>query len=94
MTFSQKTVLAILRSLLNICFSWKAEGRENVPLTGPLILVANHVHVLDPILLVCSLSRWITFIAKEELFRSLFLRLWLRWAGSYLRAPERYWRKD
>lgn len=82
MTFSQKTVLAILRSLLNICFSWKAEGRENVPLTGPLILVANHVHVLDPILLVCSLSRWITFVAKEELFRSLFLRLWLRWAGS------------
>jgi len=82
MTFSQKTFLAILRPLLNICFSWKAEGRENVPLTGPLILVANHVHVLDPIFLALSLSRWITFIAKEELFRSLFLRLWLRWAGS------------
>ena len=82
MTLSQKIVLALLRPLLNICVSWKAEGRENVPLTGPLILVANHVHVLDPILLVFSLPRWITFVAKEELFRSLFLRLWLRWAGS------------
>jgi 1-acyl-sn-glycerol-3-phosphate acyltransferase len=82
MTLSQKLVLAVFRPLLNICFSWKTEGKENVSLTGPLILVANHVHVLDPIFLEFSLPRWITFVAKEELFRSLFLRLWLRWAGS------------
>ena len=82
MTFSQKIVLAILRPLLNICFSWKVEGRENIPLTGPLILVANHVHVLDPIFLAFSLPRWIDFMAKEELFHSPFLRFWLRWAGS------------
>jgi 1-acyl-sn-glycerol-3-phosphate acyltransferase len=82
MTLSQRIVLAFFRPLLRICFSWKAEGRENVPSAGPLILVANHVHVLDPIFLVFSLPRWITFVAKEELFRSLFLRLWLRWAGS------------
>src|SRR4030043_634912 len=82
MTLSQKIVLAIFRPLLNICFTWKAEGRENLPLTGPLILAANHVHVLDIIFLVFALPRWITFVAKEELFRSLFLRLWLRWAGS------------
>jgi 1-acyl-sn-glycerol-3-phosphate acyltransferase len=82
MTLSQKIFFATFRPLLSICFSWKVEGRENVPLTGPLILVANHVHVVDPILLVFAFPRWITFVAKEELFRSLFLRLWLRWAGS------------
>jgi 1-acyl-sn-glycerol-3-phosphate acyltransferase len=82
MTLSQKVFLATFRPLLNICFSWKVEGRENVPLTGPLILAANHVHVVDPIFLVFAFPRWITFVAKEELFRSLFLRLWLRWAGS------------
>jgi 1-acyl-sn-glycerol-3-phosphate acyltransferase len=82
LTISQRIVLVFFRPLLNICFSWKVEGRENVPLTGPLILVANHVHVIDPILLVFSFPRWITFVAKEELFHSLFLRLWLRWAGS------------
>jgi 1-acyl-sn-glycerol-3-phosphate acyltransferase len=82
LTLSQKMFLAGGRPLLTICFSWRIEGRENVPLTGPLILVANHVHVLDPILLVFSLPRWITFVAKEELFHSLFLRFWLRWAGS------------
>ena len=82
MTLSQKIFLATFRPLLSICFSWKVEGRENVPSTGPLILVANHVHVVDPIFLVFAFPRWITFVAKEELFRSLFLRLWLRWAGS------------
>ena len=82
MTLSQKIFLATCRPLLNILFSWKVEGRENVPLTGPLILVANHVHVLDPIFLAFSFPRWIIFVAKEELFRSPFLRFWLRWAGS------------
>jgi 1-acyl-sn-glycerol-3-phosphate acyltransferase len=82
MTLSQKIFLTTFTPLLKICFSWKIEGRENVPLTGPLILVANHIHVVDPIFLVFAFPRWITFVAKEELFRSLFLRLWLRWAGS------------
>ena len=83
MTLSQKIFLAICRPLLNILFSWKAEGRENIPSTGPLILVANHVHVVDPFFLVFSFPRWIYFMAKEELFRSPFLRPWLCWAGSF-----------
>jgi 1-acyl-sn-glycerol-3-phosphate acyltransferase len=82
MTLSQKIFLAICRPLLNILFSWKVEGRENIPLTGPLILVANHVHLLDPFFLLFRFPRWINFMAKEELFRSPFLRFWLRWAGS------------
>jgi len=82
MTLSQKIVLGFFGPLLNICFSWKVEGKENIPLTGPLILVANHVHVLDPFFLVFGFPRWINFMAKEELFRSPFFRPWLRWAGS------------
>jgi 1-acyl-sn-glycerol-3-phosphate acyltransferase len=82
MTFSRKFILTTCRPLLNICFSWRAEGRENVPLTGPLILITNHAHLLDPFFLIFSSPRWINFMAKEELFRSPFLRPWLRWAGS------------
>jgi len=82
MTLSKKILLAICRLLLNIPFSWKVEGRENIPLTGPLILITNHVHLLDPFFLLFSSPRWINFMAKEELFRSPFLRPWLRWAGS------------
>jgi 1-acyl-sn-glycerol-3-phosphate acyltransferase len=82
MTLLQKILLAICRLLLNIPFSWKVEGRKNIPLTGSLILATNHVHLLDPFFLLFSSPRWINFMAKEELFRSPFLRPWLHWAGT------------
>lgn len=83
MTFSQNLVVALLRPLINALFSWRVEGRENVPLNGPLILASNHTHVLDPVLIGLCFPRWVTFLAKEELFRSPFLRVWVRWAGSF-----------
>jgi 1-acyl-sn-glycerol-3-phosphate acyltransferase len=82
MTHSRKVVLAICRPLFNLLFSWKIEGRENMPLTGPLILVANHVNLVDPFLLLFGLPRWINFVAKEEVFRYALLRFWLRWGGA------------
>jgi len=83
MTFPQKVILVICRLSLNIPFSWKVEGRENIPLTGPLILAANHVHVLDPFFLIFISPRWINFVAKEELFRSPLLRPWLHLVGAF-----------
>jgi len=83
MTFPQKIILVICRLSLNIPFSWKVEGRENIPLTGPLILAANHVHVLDPFFLIFISPRWINFVAKEELFRSPLLRPWLHLVGAF-----------
>ena len=85
MTLSQKILLVIARickTIFHILFSWKVEGREKIPLTGPLILIANHVNLFDPFFLLFSFPRWINFMAKEELFRSPFLRPWLRWAGT------------
>jgi 1-acyl-sn-glycerol-3-phosphate acyltransferase len=83
MTRSQRVVVATLKPLLRIFFSWKVKGRENVPLTGPFIVTANHVHLVDPFLLLFSFPRWINFMAKEELFRSPLLRPILRWAQVF-----------
>jgi 1-acyl-sn-glycerol-3-phosphate acyltransferase len=85
MTLSQKILLIIskiCKPVFNILFSWKVEGRDNIPTTGSLILIANHVSLSDPFFLIFSFPRFINFMAKEELFRSPFLRLWLHWAGS------------
>ncbi|MDD5093343.1 MAG: lysophospholipid acyltransferase family protein [Dehalococcoidia bacterium] len=49
---------------------WRVIGKENVPATGPFIVVANHLSMVDPPLLSASIPRPITFMAKEELFRS------------------------
>lgn len=83
MTLSQRIFLGILKPFSKIFLSWKVKGRENVPLTGPLIIVANHVHLLDPFLLMFSFPRWINFMAKEELFRHPFLKVIVHWAQAF-----------
>ncbi len=83
MTLSQKVFLAIFTPFSKIFLSWEVKGRENIPLTSPLIIVANHVHLLDPFLLAFSFPRWINFMAKEELFRSPFLRPIIHWAQAF-----------
>jgi 1-acyl-sn-glycerol-3-phosphate acyltransferase len=49
---------------------FKVAGRENVPLTGPVILVSNHQSYLDPMLLSCGSPRApIEYMARDTLFR-------------------------
>ena len=83
MTFSRRVFLTVFRPLLSILFSWRVAGKENVPMTGPVIMTANHVSAADIFLLAFGLPRWVDFMAKEELFRSAFARVILRWAGSF-----------
>jgi 1-acyl-sn-glycerol-3-phosphate acyltransferase len=54
----------------------RVHGKENIPLRGGVIMVANHVNLLDSPILGVSLKRRLYFMAKEELFDSRFTR-WL-----------------
>lgn len=48
---------------------FKIFGSENVPKQGKLIIVANHISNIDPIVLGSSVPRFIQFMAKKELFK-------------------------
>jgi len=63
-----RAIVAFFRVLYRICLRWSVTGREKVPSSGPLIVVANHVNVTDPVLLMLAMPRWVTFMAKKELF--------------------------
>ena len=45
-------------------------GLECVPPFGPVILIANHLSINDPPVLVATINRQLNFIAKQELFRN------------------------
>ena len=73
----------IVRMLLRLFTRWQVRGRENIPSQGPLLVVANHLHLADPPLLSVSLSRKTIFMAKEELFRSRFSSYFMGGFGAF-----------
>jgi len=63
-TFSVVT----LRLLFAMLCDLRIVGRERIPQDGPLILVSNHIHFVDPPLIGRALPRKVLFMAKSELF--------------------------
>jgi 1-acyl-sn-glycerol-3-phosphate acyltransferase len=48
---------------------YRVNGLENVPATGSLLIVANHLSWYDPLLLGVVLRRRVWFFTKAEIFR-------------------------
>jgi 1-acyl-sn-glycerol-3-phosphate acyltransferase len=76
--FSPRTALhrGVYRASYWLClgiatmvFRLRVEGREHVPPRGAVIIAANHVSFLDPIVLALAVRRPVCFMAKKELFR-------------------------
>jgi 1-acyl-sn-glycerol-3-phosphate acyltransferase len=59
------------------------QGESNVPTTGPVLLIANHVSYLDPVVIGDASPRRVVFMAKAELFRNKFLNFLLRGVDSF-----------
>lgn len=74
------TLTYVLRGVLRVVVRWDVKGRENVPKTGALIIVSNHLNNADPPILGAGIAkRRIRFMAKVELFKMPFgaiIRLW------------------
>lgn len=59
-------------------------GAENIPSTGPFVVVANHASFLDPYFIgYTSLEREVGFMAKEELFRVPLFGPFIRRCGAF-----------
>jgi len=73
----------VMKALLITLTRWQVEGKANVPKQGPLIVVSNHLSIVDPPLLGASVPREIRFMAKQELFNSSFSGLIVRAYGAF-----------
>lgn len=73
----------VIRSVLLPLLCCRVKGKENVPRQGPLLIVANHIQLVDPILISVILNRKVSFMAKEELFRSKFSNFFMRNLGAF-----------
>lgn len=57
------------RTLFATYFRWRVYNPERVPMSGPVILAANHASFLDPPLVGSGLKRDINYLARKSLFR-------------------------
>lgn len=78
---------SMMRGSLRLFANWTVSGRENVPMSGPLLVASNHLSNLDPPLLGASLPRRLNFIAKRGLFKPV-VGWFLRTYGAYALNPE------
>jgi 1-acyl-sn-glycerol-3-phosphate acyltransferase len=79
-----------IRALFACVAHVRVMGIENVPRTGPLIVIANHTSNADPPIvggwLQPALGRPIHFMAKEQLFHSPLAPLVRRYGAIMVRA--------
>lgn len=61
---------SILRPFLRLKYRPIISGGQNVPDTGPVLLVSNHLSGLDTILIPCFSPRQVRFLAKASLFKT------------------------
>lgn len=73
----------IFRGALRLFGDWKVEGREHVPLNGPLLVVANHQSNMDPPLLAVSILRRVNFLAKRGLFSNPLASRFMKSYGAF-----------
>jgi 1-acyl-sn-glycerol-3-phosphate acyltransferase len=61
---------SVLLPVSRLAFRPDVYGAANVPRTGPVILAANHLSFLDSFLIPLMTPRRVSFLAKQEYFRS------------------------
>ncbi len=61
----------------------KVVGKERVPRTGGVLILANHISDLDPIVTYMACPRPVYFMAKQELFAMRFVGAILRAFGTF-----------
>ncbi len=71
----------LFRLVFRMFFRFDASPLKTVPLEGPLIITANHIHFLDaPLLYVFMRPRKMIAMAKKQLWENTFTRFIMkRW---------------
>ena len=66
----------VIRPLFWLLFRPRVSGRENVPLTGPVILASNHLSFIDSIAIPTLAPRKVSYLAKAEYFTGTGISGW------------------
>ena len=71
----------LIRILLKLIGRFEIRGKENVPLTGGMVIASNHIGILDIVMVYFAIDRTDLFIPVAEKWEKIG---WIRWLGWHL----------
>jgi 1-acyl-sn-glycerol-3-phosphate acyltransferase len=74
---------------VNVMYRIRVRGLENIPETGPALLVSNHVSFMDALVIGGSVRRPVRFVMDHNIFRIPVLGFIFRTAHAIPIAPAR-----
>lgn len=73
----------VLLLLCRVLLRMKIHGVDNIPPGGGVIVVSNHLHNADPVLISVACTRPVHYMAKKELMSVPVLGRIIRFAGAF-----------
>lgn len=72
---------AILGSIFMIIYRPKIYGKENLKITGPVIIAGNHMHFFDQCVPIICTKRGVHYMAKKEYFDNKLTKWFFKGVG-------------
>ena len=73
----------VLIALCRVALGMRIEGVHNVPKSGGVLVLGNHLHNADPVLICIAMPRPIHFMAKKELLSVPVVSWFARLSGAF-----------
>ena len=71
-SFFYRLLKPVLGTIFKFYYNPKIIGKENIPKTGPILVVGNHKHIMDQCGPIISTKRVLHYMAKKEYFDGKF----------------------
>ncbi len=75
-------VYLVGKAIVHTMYSVTVKAEEDVPRSGPCILLSNHASYLDPVFLVAACNRYVRFFTTGEMMRTHFGKWFFHGMGS------------
>lgn len=67
--FGYNSLRAFCRLIAVTFFGMRCRGREHIPMSGPVLVCANHQSYFDPVIVGMVFNRRLNYLARKTLFR-------------------------
>lgn len=79
---SYRVIRSVVRFMLSLMARLLVTGEENLPCSGPCILVINHLHMFDPVVLMSALPFQVDVLVAEKYMKIFPIGLIVKLAGD------------